>query len=53
MPLAKGAGIFATTRSPNTIMQEMLAQLDFRAEGEAYPSTLQRDETLLFLLDAL
>ncbi|WP_162246364.1 GNAT family N-acetyltransferase [Rhizobium sp. Root1204] len=53
MPLAKGAGMFSTTRSANAIMQEMLAQLDFRAEGEAYPSTLQPDETLqLFLLDA-
>ncbi|MCQ1833365.1 hypothetical protein NOJ17_00345 [Neorhizobium galegae] len=53
MPLAKGAGMFATTRSANTIMQEMLAQLDFQADGEAYPSTLQPEETLqLFLLNA-
>ncbi|WP_312418790.1 hypothetical protein [Shinella sp.] len=53
MPLAKGAGMFATTRSANTIMQEMLVQLNFRPDGKVYPSTLQPEETLqLFLLNA-
>ncbi|MBY5556569.1 N-acetyltransferase [Rhizobium leguminosarum] len=52
MPLAQGENIFATTRTANTIMKDMLVQLHFKPNGEEYPSTLQSNETLnLFLLD--
>ena len=53
MPLAKGVGLFATTRTTNTIMKEILVQLQFQPDGEEYPSTLQPSENLrLFLLNA-
>ena len=46
MPLAKGQNVFATTRSANDLMHEVLLQMDFRVDGEAYSSEQQPDQTL-------
>lgn len=52
MPLADGKGVFATTRTNNTIMRDMLIQIHFKENGDEYFSKLRPDETLnLFLLD--
>ncbi len=40
MPLAEGKDVFATTRTGNTIMKDMLLQLHFRKNGDGYPSKL-------------
>lgn len=54
MPLADGKGVFATTRTSNTIMRDMLLQIHFKQDGDGYTSKLQPDETLnLFLLDRM
>lgn len=41
-----GMPMFATTRSSNLVMIELLKQFKFKKEGEAYPSSQYPDETL-------
>lgn len=50
LPLAGTSNLFATTRTSNTIMREMLDQLHFKQEGEEYVSALRPDETLRLYL---
>lgn len=45
-PSAKGAALFATTRTSNDIMQEMLVQLKFEQSGTDYKSAQNPEETL-------
>lgn len=46
LPVAKGSALFATTRSSNDVMQEMLIQLKFSEEGIAYRSEQNLGETV-------
>ena len=46
MPHTEDHSVFATTRSENEIMREILLQMEFRADGEPYPSTQKPDQTL-------
>jgi hypothetical protein len=46
MPVAKENAIFATTRTTNDVMQEMLLQLKFSQDGHEYRSEQQADATL-------
>ncbi|MDX0979870.1 hypothetical protein GOE03_28375 [Sinorhizobium medicae] len=50
MPLVKGQNMFATTRTGNERMREMLLQMQFRSDGEAYPSAQQPDQTVQLFL---
>jgi hypothetical protein len=46
LPAAKGSALFATTRTSNDIMQEMLAQIDFSEDGTEYQSEQNPAETV-------
>jgi predicted GNAT family N-acyltransferase len=46
MPAATDSAMFATTRSVNEIMQEMLIQFGFSRDGEEYPSEQRPDQML-------
>lgn len=45
-PTAKGSALFATTRTSNEVMREMLVQLKFEQSGTDYRSAQNPDETL-------
>lgn len=46
LPAAKDSALFATTRTSNDIMQEMLAQLKFSEDGTEYKSEQNPEETV-------
>lgn len=46
LPVAKGSALYATTRTSNDIMQEMLAQLKFSEDGTEYKSEQNPEETV-------
>lgn len=50
MPLAKGQNMFAAARPGNDLMREILVQMQFQADGEAYPSTQQPGEAVQLFL---
>ncbi|MCW1753033.1 RNA-binding domain-containing protein [Rhizobium acaciae] len=50
LPLTKGKNLFATTRTNNELMPEMLIQLKFLADGEPYASNLKSHQTLQLFL---
>jgi len=53
LPAAKGANLFATTRTSNDIMRGMLAQIKFSEEGTEYQSDQNPAETVkLFVRNA-
>lgn len=43
---AKGSALFATTRTSNDVMKEMLVQLKFEQSGTDYRYAQSPDETL-------
>lgn len=45
-PTAKGTALFATTRTSNDVMQEMLIQLKFEQSGIDYKSAQHPEETI-------
>lgn len=53
LPLAKDSALFATTRTSNRILRDMLAQLDFSEDGNEYKSEQNAEDTLkLFVRNA-
>lgn len=52
LPTAKNSALFATTRSSNDIMQEMLGQLKFAENGIPYKSEQNPDETVKLFVRA-
>lgn len=46
LPAANGSALFATTRTSNDIMQEMLSQLGFSKDGTEYNSEQNPEDTI-------